>query len=236
MEIEKMNDFISTIRTDRLRQIEQYREKGYLIDKKFRLVDKIEVKHEEQLFCFGVQASGRDVYFYLIDDGENAYYSISEIYELLWKMANIEGVSYVQNLLNDLIISEEKGKFIYKKIEYETKKSITVSRNGSVEVFDGSKKVDYQKLFILITLVQEKSNALFARGDNNQDYINGIIRLLIALIVSSKGHDILENKGWYYDQEKEKFYYKDILNSEEKRKKKYYLTQEEYEVIMRTES
>ena len=95
MEIEKMNDFISTIRTDRLRQIEQYREKGYLIDKKFRLVDKIEVKHEEQLFCFGVQASGRDVYFYLIDDGENAYYSISEIYELLWKMANIEGVSYV---------------------------------------------------------------------------------------------------------------------------------------------
>ena len=46
MEIEKMNDFISTIRTDRLRQIEQYREKGYLIDKKFRLVDKIEVKHE----------------------------------------------------------------------------------------------------------------------------------------------------------------------------------------------
>ena len=46
MEIEKMNDFISTIRTDRLRQIEQYREKGYLIDKKFRLVDKIEVIHE----------------------------------------------------------------------------------------------------------------------------------------------------------------------------------------------
>ena len=77
---------------------------------------------------------------------------------------------------------------------------------------------------------------MFARGDNNQDYINGIIRLLIALIVSSKGHDILENKGWYYDQKKEKFYYKDILNSEEKRKKKYYLTQEEYEVIMRTES
>ena len=49
MEIEKMNDFISTIRTDRLRQIEQYREKGYLIDKKFRLVDKIEVKHEEHV-------------------------------------------------------------------------------------------------------------------------------------------------------------------------------------------
>ena len=96
MEIEKMNDFISTIRTDRLRQIEQYREKGYLIDKKFRLVDKIEVKHEEQLYCFGVQASGRDVYFYLIDDGENAYYSISEIYELLWKMTNTEGVSYVR--------------------------------------------------------------------------------------------------------------------------------------------
>lgn len=236
MEIERMNDFISTIRTDRLRQIEKYREKGYLIDKRFRLVDKIEVPHEGKRYNFGVQASSRDVYFYLIDDEENAYYSISEIYELLWRMATMEGVHYVQELLNDLMASDEKGKFIYKKIEYEIKKSITPSRKGSVEVFDGSKKVDYQKLFILITLVQEKSNALFARGDNNQDYMNGIIRLLIVLIISSGDHDILKKKGWYYDQEKEKFYYKDILNAEEKRKKKYYLTQDEYEIIISTES
>lgn len=73
-----------------------------------------------------------------------------------------------------------------------------------IEVEDGSVQIDYKTLFILINLIQEKSNYLFERSKKYRGYKNGIIRLLITLIQIEKNNPILEEKGWVYDETEKK--------------------------------
>ena len=78
-----MNDFISTVRTDRQREINMKEKSGIVVSDKYRyrIVDTIMViMPDGTKLTYGFQANHRDVYFFMIDEGANSYFSIVEIY------------------------------------------------------------------------------------------------------------------------------------------------------------
>lgn len=232
-EMEAMRDFLSILRTDRKREISKYREKDYLVSESFRMVRKIKIDG----FTIGVQVSSQDYFFYLIDDGQNAYFSVRELYDLLVQMSIQEGKKYVLGLLEKQIVDEKETAFRYENIDYSIKKTTIPEREGVIIVEDGSNAVSYQQLFVLLNLVQQKSNTMFENSPGNEDYKNGILRLLMTLIEIEENHKILQSKGWFFDSEDEKYVYKDVfLNEEDKKLKKYYLTEEERDDIISLES
>lgn len=230
--METMRDFLSILRTDRKREMAQYKEKDYLVPDNFRMIRKIIIEDLE----IGVQVDAQDYHFYLIEDNQNAYFSISDIYGLLRKMSLTEGKAYVKRLLQRQLDMQENAYLVYEDISYEIKKSILPDREGEIEVDDGSKQVKYKQLFVLLNLIQQKSNAMFENSPGNESYKDGIVRLLKVLIDTRRNHSILKEKGWYYSKNEKKFYYKELLEGEEKRHKKYYLTEGERDSIMSLES
>lgn len=230
----KMEDFLTTLRTDRKREISCYKKRGYLVDDRYRMIRKISIEDMD----FGVQVSARDYFFFLINNGQNAYYSVYELYSLLRLMALELGRDNVNSLLQKQINSREKGKLIYEDIDYEMKKSVIPKKNDKIEVEDGSEQIDYKTLFILLNLMQEKSNSLFGSSIKNKDYKNGMIRLLITLIGVEKDNPVLRDRGWVFDHSKKRFNYdekKDKYKNKEKFKK-YNLTKGEKDSIMSIES
>ena len=234
--MEKMADFLTTLRTDRIREISCYKRKGYMFSKNndYIMIRRISLEDTE----ISVQVSANDYYFYLIGSDQNAYYSVYELYSLLHLMAVKEGKGYVNSLLQKQIDSAEKGQLRYEDIDYEMKKSVIPDRNEKIVVKDGSEQVDYKTLFILLNLIQEKSNSLFGSSEENKDYKNGIIRLLITLIDVEKNNQILKEKGWVYYEEEKKFKYdeKIVKYKNDEKFKKYYLTKGEKDSIMSIES
>lgn len=226
--MEAMRDFLSILRTDRKREISKYKEKDYLVSDSYRMVRKIQIEG----FSIGVQVSSQDYYFYLIDDSQNAYFSVRELYNLLLQMSIKEGNNYVIGLLEKQITNVEETAFRYENIDYAIKKTIIPEKNDSITVEDGSSEVSYQQLFVLLNLIQQKSNTMFENSPGNENYKNGILRLLMTLIEAEEDHEILQSKGWFFDIDEDKFIYKEILNEEDKRRKKYYLTEEERDDIM----
>lgn len=234
--MEDMKDFLAIARNDRNRERVEYSRKKYLVPDYYRMVRKIRIEREGRVYELGVQVSTQDYYFYIIENEENAYYSIREIYDLLRAMSEKEGKEYVCDLLTKQMKETNKEKFIYEDIEYEIRKSIVPDRIGDIQVWDGSKEISYEMLFMLINIVQEKSSAMFLKGVNNEKYVDGIIRLLIVLVCCSDNHDILNSKGWFWDDRNQYFIYRNVLSEEEKRHKKYYLTEGEFDDIMSVES
>lgn len=235
-DMKDMIEFLSIARNDRKREKANYLKKNYLVPDSYRMIRVIRIKAGDREVDLGIQVSKDDYYFYIIDNDENAYYSIREIYELLHMMAEKEGEEYVCNLLEEQMRVQEKDVFTYEEIEYEMRKSIVPDRDGAISVPDGSKEISYDRLFLLINMVQEKSSAMFMKKEGNEEYVNGIIRLLKVLVHCTYDHDILENKGWYWDCDEKQYVYKNILDEKEKKHKKYYLTDREYKDIMTIES
>lgn len=247
-----MDNFISIIRTDRKREINKYKNMKYSVgdEKNYRLIDGIKTLQNGYIFEFGAEATEREIYFYVIEDGANAYFSIVEIYELLQDIMIREGEDFVIDLLKEQIQIEievvknsendnkektlNQERFLYRGVEYYIKRTVEINdkRNGQVKPWDSSVKISYRQFFTLLNLIQEKSNALFSRGKNNDQYKNGLIRLLIVLLINNHDIPILLQKGWKYDDENEKYTYQKIEEETEISKRKYYLTEEEYKNII----
>lgn len=98
-------------------------------------------------------------------------------------------------------------------------------------MLDSDVEITLEELFLLIYLIQDKSNYLISLGKKTE-YINGIIRMLTTLLKCNNKNDILETIGWFFDYEK--CYY--ILNSKdflsEKKKRMNYLTEYEESLIL----
>ena len=58
--IEKMEDFLTTLRTDRKRENSCYEKREYLVGDRYRMKTRISIEDME----FGVQVSARDYYLY----------------------------------------------------------------------------------------------------------------------------------------------------------------------------
>lgn len=66
-----MDNFISIIRTDRKREINKYKNMKYSVgdEKNYRLIDRIKTLQNGYIFEFGAEATEREIYFYVIEDG-----------------------------------------------------------------------------------------------------------------------------------------------------------------------
>ena len=236
--METFNDFLSTARTDRFRQLNEYNNKSYLTDDKYRMVEIIDTSYYGE---YGLQVSERDFYFYVLDEKGNAYYSIIELYQLLQRIGQKEGLDFVINLLSQIEKSEKTGKLddyiVYRGIKYRTRPHVEPEIEGEITIADGSIPLNYKKLVGLLILIQEKSNYFWNASKGNQKYKEGILRMLKALIVAEHNHPVLENKGWCYYSEKDRFEYVGTFSDEHKREKKvYYLTEGELDDIISSES
>ncbi|TYC84474.1 hypothetical protein FXB42_11950 [Acetobacterium wieringae] len=252
-----MNDFISTVRTDRLREIGEKERTGIVIaDKyKYRLVDTIIIPmSDEKNLIYGFQVNQKDVYFYIIDEGANSYYTIIELYELLKYMCDSGNEDIVFEVLKRIEeiemkrvrnsigtddtaqdIWENRADFIYRGITYHFKAVEYPEYDGIIEMPDGARTLSYQQVFLLLNLIQEKSNAFFTRGESNKkELINGITRLFLGLLSGKEDHDELKSLGWFYDTQKNKYVLRPNMSKNKERK--YYLTKEEYLIIMNKES
>lgn len=236
--MEAFGDFLSTARKDRSKQIYEYERKNYLTDNKYRMTEQIKMLYYGK---YGCQVSSRDFYFYIIDNKENAYYSIVELYKLLHRMCQHEGNDFVADLLKKIELSrtiENSGDYIeYRGIQYSIRQHIEPERDGSLDILDGSVTLSYKKMIGLLILIQEKSNYFWNSGDANKPYIDGILRLFNALINSQKDNPILKNKGWTYSNEKDEFEYVGQFSTDDKKERKvYYLTEGELDDIISSES
>lgn len=251
-----MNDFISTVRTDRKREMTQKKESGIIIanEHEYRFVDTIFIcVNQSEKLEIGFQANNDDVYFFLIDDGANVYYSVKEIYELLLficvtgrRRIVLEALDVIINTImrkkerkdpseKEEDLWENRGCFFYRGIKYYLKDVRFPMCTGEVEMPDGACRISFLKLFVLINLIQEKSNALFTRGEGKKvHFVNGMVRLLYCLLIGEEDCEVLNRKGWYYDKSAKKF----ILHSDlaEDKLTKYYLTEDEYQSIIKAES
>lgn len=235
-----MKDFISTIRTDRKREIKSYENKGYLVDKKwYRIVDVITFNPQSEV-QFGVEANESEIYFFLHEDGANLYFTIEELYVLLSEIAHQEGLFYVANLIEEQINAKERDEvFWYKGVEYKTRRTVCV-KDGHVHLNECAIDVSYEAIFKILNYIQEKSNTLFLWSKKESEFVDGTLRLLNSLIQLKNDNRTLRSKGWYYDQVEKRFHLG--LNSssaseifEEDRKSKYCLTEDEYKNIMKQE-
>lgn len=231
-----MEDFISSIRTDRKREIAKYKSMGYTVSSNYICISSITVfcKHEE--YSYNVQADKREIKFFISDKNANIYLSVFEIYELIYSMApmyqNMFKMALKKYLIND---TDKECYFIYKGVRYSLSNCADVTK-GMVYMNSTGLYIESSKIYFLIQLIQEKSNSLFERSkkEDNKAYINGLFRLFHALLVSSGDNDILKSKGWkwsstdmHYMQEEE-----EQKDTSEGWKGKYYLTDKEYKLIL----
>ena len=236
------NDFISTIRTDRLRQIREKQKRGLIISdlRFYRFIDNINLINNGVNYDFGVQASLREIYFYINENGSNCYYDIEDIYNLLRKMCHgsKNNKKYVLNNLNKLLASdsddsiekiEGENYFVYQEIQYYFDNP-TIEDNGKhVSLLEGDSLISFSKVFVLLNLIQKKSNSFFKNGD--KEYVNGLIRMYKVLILYKKNHEILKKKGWFFNYKEKKFVFK-FKGQKDNKAFKYYLTEDDYNIIM----
>lgn len=232
--MENFKDFLSTARTDRFRQLNEYKDKNYLADDKYRMTENVIMSYYGE---YGCQVSLRDFYFYITEDDGNAYYSIIELYQLLNQVYRKEGYNFIVDLLNEIEKSGSAKKtedyITYRGIQYSIRSHVELSVNKKIKILDGSLSLDYKKLTGLLILIQEKSNYFWNSSKGNKKYKEGVLRLFKALVASREDHLVLESKGWKYSAEKKEFEYIGQFSSDDKKVKKvYYLTKGELDAIM----
>lgn len=237
-----MNDFISTVRTDCKREMAEKEARGIAIanKNKYRLVDRIEITISDNVKnIYGFQANVEEIYFYIIDDDSNMYFTIEEIYCVL-KILFDNGEDKMINAFLKAHIFKTKmnidSSFIYRGVDYAFNlyDLDSIPEDKYIQLQDGAKRIPYRTFFLLLNLIQEKSNAFFNRGaKKNSKYTNGILRLLFCLLNKPMNVPELEELGWEYDLKNDRFYYSE---TEAKEKKKYYLTKQQCKSILKAES
>jgi len=109
-----------------------------------------------------------------------------------------------------------------------------------LNIAKSSATISYLEIFILLYLIQYKSNYLFSISllEKDKAYSDGLIRLFIALFSLERDHSDLLNLGWEYDSHNGRFKlnYNRSISKKERASKKYYLTNEELGNILKTES
>lgn len=244
-----MIELIPVIKSDRNREINELEHVGYQFrsgKNKYIHVARISVTACEEnsigeKYWFEVRADQSDQRFFVVVLKENEsglnvengcmYLSIYEIYEILHKMA----VDTSQEKIID-VLNSERTKVLnveYGEVNYSLKYFSHPLEKLQVEIPGTNIFVSHENIMVLLALIQDKSNYYWSSSseENRMLYTDGIIRLFSCLI-TTKGHEILENKGWIYDGSDGVFSLVKPLVQEAKRKKIYYLTKEEYKNIM----
>lgn len=213
----------------------EYEQKGYsFISKKdYLMLEKVYLDYCDKRYYFGLQVNQDEFYFYIINNNSNIYLSIYDIYCLLYeivcKNSNTEFLNLIKRQMN--MSTRLTQEVWYKNLYYSIHKIVRIKKDGCVISPESGVSITYSQLFLLINLIQAKSNALFEKStQQNRKYKNGILRLFTALLSTTSNNDILKSIGWVYKDGK--FILDRIENETERSKQKYYLTKEELKTIL----
>ena len=228
-----MKNFIPVIRAKRLVEMKQYLDKEYRIqDKKhYMMLGKIKLSYMDIWYEYGIQVTQDEVYFYICKNNANIYFSIVEIYKLLHGLKEKDKEYFVNCIKKQLRQkASEKGFFLSQGLSYKVMRPVEMKEEAFIDVPQTGIQITSKELFLLIVLIQEKSNALFKRSTGTKRlYVNGICRLLIILLENEKDDLLLESMGWYWNDEILEFEYIPKDNRKGREKFKYYLTKAEYD-------
>lgn len=224
--------FVRNIREKRKKEINNYELKGYILNKNNYITnDILQININGIIFKYGIRVNGNDVYFYILKEGCQIYLKIYDIYLILWKLYYKENNKQIIDFLEYYENNSQGISFSYEGVNYFVHQLPKIDENIKIGVLDSDVEITLEELFLLIYLIQDKSNYLISLGKKTE-YINGIIRMLTTLLKCNNKNDILETIGWFFDYEK--CYY--ILNSKdflsEKKKRMNYLTEYEESLIL----
>lgn len=232
-----MEDFIHDIRTDRKREIAEYKAKDYSISSNYLCLSKVDIICNNMNYCYNVQVDNNEIKFLLSNDMANLYLSLYEIYELVHNLPDRRRAAF-KTAFKKHILNEATAEchMLYKGIRYKLYNCVVFPK-AKICLDTLGLEIESPQLYFLIHLIQSKSNSMFERSkkEENKAYINGIYRLYSALLRKKSEAPILYNKGWLWDPNQQAF----VLDSKLKErdatnwKKKYYLTEEEYNTILK---
>jgi hypothetical protein len=239
---EIMETLIPLIKSDRLREIILYKSKDYsfrLGENKYIYLSKINIKINKNNYCFQIRDNQSEQKFFISINDSCIYLTVMEIYDLLKRICDDIGTKRIKNILMGK--RNKIAKIDYLGLPFEVLFFTSSIPKGKLFLPESNIKINYEYLFLLIALIQDKSNYLWKLSNvDNGIYINGILRLLTCFI-STKQNEILKKYGWDYNLSNERYYFnikklsKPITTKDKKGndiKIKYYLTQEQYEDIM----
>lgn len=121
--------------------------------------------------------------------------------------------------------------FMYNNEKYTVHKLPPNIPDSNVYIANSGVSMNEKELILLIYLIQDKSNYLEGLSKEKK-YINGLIRLLNALLRCNKQNDVLQTLGWEFNVEIGKYELRKEKLVGERNKKRYYLTASEERAIL----
>ena len=229
---DSVKNFIPVMRAKRLLEMKSYIDKGYEIqDKKhYIMLQNVKLNYMDEWYEYGVQITQDEFYFYIIKDKANIYLSIVEIYHLLLDFNRKDSGYFVSCLKRQLRQKVSlQSEFKSQDLTFKIAKPVEIKTKMSVSVLQTGIQITNRELFLLLMLIQEKSNALFKRSTGvKRPYANGIFRLLVILLELNKEDELLENLGWKWDAESGMFNFLSKSKRVGREAYKYYLTKTDY--------
>jgi hypothetical protein len=239
-----MKTLIPLVKSDRLREIVSYKSKGYIFrvrEDKYTYIRKITINLKGKTYSFELRDNQADTRFYICLEDSCIYLTLPELYEILREITKKLGYKRVCNILT----SERNkiGSINYMGLEFEVDFFSKPIPKGTILLPESNLEISYEYLFLLISLIQDKSNYLWVlSSEDNRKYVDGILRLFVCLL-SSKDNKVLEKLGWFYDATANGYIFDELkkvndpivtkdVNDKEIRIK-YYLTEEQFKDIIK---
>jgi hypothetical protein len=239
-----MNTLIPLVKSDRLREIVSYKSKDYIFrlgEDKYTYIRKISVSLKGKAYSFQLRDNQADIKFYISVEDSCIYLTLPEIYKLLKKIADKLGYKRVCDILT--CQRNKIGKINYMGLEFEVNFFSNTIPKGTILLPESNLEISYEYLFLLISLIQDKSNYLWVlSSEDNRQYVDGILRLFACLLATRKS-SFLEKLGWFYDDTSDRYIFDEVKKENELLtakgiqgkdfKIKYYLTEEQFKDIIK---
>lgn len=206
-----MNTLIPLVKSDRSREMLVYKDKGYSFrtgENKYIYIRNIKIKVKRKTYFFQIRDNQSELKFYIYLNDSCIFLTLLEIYELLKQISDELGSNRVQKIL----VGDRKKIAVldYMGLTFEVMFFSNTIPKGNVLLPESNLEISYEYLFLLIALIQDKSNYFWMLSKkDNRKYIDGIVRLF-ACLVSTKNNKFLKKLGWYYDANKEKYTFEEL--------------------------